>query len=1208
MKLDKIILVNWGALSTQEYPMGNMTLLTGPTGSGKSTMLDALQTVMTAAYQGIFSYNPGQDETNQNARNGKTKRTLWSYIVGAEDNLYARPGGAHGYIAAVFKPSEGEEGVPFTALVAAAARVDGAGNRRQAVHEKMSLLIIDDAVLSLADLVDYQDGGMQVRPVEKIDGHLNLKFSKRVCNYRDVKREYLCQLYGRFRGKKGSVSFQEAEQAARAWSQSIAHKPIGSVDDLVKTQILEHDPQALAQRISEISGLMRQVSGLRADGERLRDNIGRLERIAQASYEAMTSYQTALQYQLVNSKRSLREDERQETNAIAVIEEQKEKIAFEQQREKLLTKDKTDREDSKIRLMARLSGIPAAEQKQRLSERMTAAKGTAKSSISLLISSIAAANALQSTARQVMGSDYPADMRALETSASKVGEALAQCASLTYAVNEDVLNKLSRVDDWDSREVLGIDRAFDGANAKFKALFDALTSTENSFVAALHEQISKNRGLIEEAEKRVRDTAARKANLAQGGADYPSHILSALNDLRGNLPGARAQVLCDLIEPAGTDWQAAIEGYMGGARFNFIVEQDWEARAINYMRERNLKGVIIQGSLCLRQAREGLVPADSVIHELLTEHPIARAYLVEQYGSVVKVDDAETLRHTSRGLTRDGKGSGGRAMFATEVKNLVFGKEAKRLARERAEQTHDEAEADLSALRTRHAGLQALLGMVGRSLQPDFSASAALETAVRDIEAIQTDLARLDLTEVAELEAQVDALSVEIRGIDKSILESHQLVGSYKNEIRHRNEDLTKLAAMRETKQARINDDNTRLRNLCMANGALSFTTLEDEVDAMLAADAMSASEIQSQPQQRLVSAQSYLGTLRESLFDYNANARTEERFDTFFGVEVRSQDFAPIYAQLVVLSNHVREQLGRQRDIGLVRNLEQLRVAESSFKDVFTKQFCYEIRNLVDIGVATLRSLNTELDKLKFGTDKFRIDWSEWVPEFKEYYDFFKAAYEISDNQEAGDLFGETELSADNCKVRDRLASFLLSDDQDRALKELQRIADYRNYRRYEIWKESETGSRVALSDWGTGSGGQLETPAYIVRAAVVTNRLKHFDRGMSLKLVVNDESFAKMDERRARDVIKFMRDHLDIQLVCAMPTKHAGAIRPEFTKEWSFSRTTADGNGEVDFISEPDERDLKPDNLRVLWDEQRERVRLQAQISFEEAELKTA
>jgi hypothetical protein len=200
--------------------------------------------------------------------------------------------------------------------------------------------------------------------------------------------------------------------------------------------------------------------------------------------------------------------------------------------------------------------------------------------------------------------------------------------------------------------------------------------------------------------------------------------------------------------------------------------------------------------------------------------------------------------------------------------------------------------------------------------------------------------------------------------------------------------------------------------------------------------------------------------------------------------------------------------------------------------------------------------------------------------------------------------LFGATTLSPEEAKVRDQLSALLLSNDQARALKELQRIADYRNYRRYEIWKESDSGAKVALSEWGTGSGGQLETPAYIVRAAVVTNRLKHFEKGTNLKMIVNDESFAKMDERRAHDVIRFIRDSLGIQLICAMPTKHAGALKPEFTKEWSFTRTDADGNGEVDFVSEADERDLNPDKLRERWEARRQQVRTQAQIAFEAAE----
>jgi hypothetical protein len=81
-------------------------------------------------------------------------------------------------------------------------------------------------------------------------------------------------------------------------------------------------------------------------------------------------------------------------------------------------------------------------------------------------------------------------------------------------------------------------------------------------------------------------------------------------------------------------------------------------------------------------------------------------------------------------------------------------------------------------------------------------------------------------------------------------------------------------------------------------------------------------------------------------------------------------------------------------------------------------------------------------------------------------------------------------------------------------------------------------------------------------------------------------------------------LRDHLGMQLICAMPTKHAGAIKPEFSREWSFSRTVADGNGEVGFVSESDERELRSDKLRELWELRRAQVREQAQINFEAAE----
>lgn len=1198
MKLDKLILVNWGALRSDEYEMGNMTLLTGPSGSGKTSLLDALQTVMSAVYPNLYNFNPSQDETTQTSRGSKSKRTLWSYIVGAEDNLFARPNGAHGYVAAVFKPDSGEDGKPFTALIGAAVRVDGSGERRQAVQERLALLLIDDAALGLGDLVNYDgDDNMCVVEVEKIEHHLKARYPQ-VMNLRDAKREYLCQLYGRFRGQR-NVSFSEAELAAKAWNQAIAQKPIGSVDDLVKNQILEYDIHQLPQRITQISGLMRQVHQLRIEGDRLQANVLRLEDIEKALTKANVAYETAVQYQLAHSQRMLKNDRLQIQQANEAVAELDKSILEVNARIDALNRDKKGHVDSQIQLAARLSGIAAAEQKRRITERLDAIQLDAKAAIANLQHALKQAGHLQNTAQNIIGMAFPASKRELSIAAELLAEVMVGVGQAPCRQLEQQL-----LSEHDPHDVLVTVRALEGLNDGFERLYQALAGTENSFVATVQNQIGQLQARLEGARDQEKKLAERKANLAEGGADYPRQIAWALKAFRTELPAARAQVLCDLVEPKDQSWQQAIEGYIAGSRFNFVVDEAWETRAIDFVKEHRLNAKVIQGSLCKRKAKPELVPKESIIHELHTEHPLAYAYLVEQYGNVIKVDNVEQLRHTPRGVMKDGKAAGSRTLFTGEADTLVFGKEAQRQARQNAVEAHGKAEQELQALKDEGRQLNTLLGSLRDLKEPNFADAAKLEQAVHDSQAAHADLARLDLTEVDQLEAEKSTLDQLIADLEKQVNHGNQEVGKY---LKDKEQQQKKSAALEQglaDKLQQIDTDLQPLKWIASVNESLSFTALQQAVDAIADSTVLSNSQLLSKHSNELIGATAAFGLIHENIADYNQHARSHEQLYLQYDSESRNSDFAGQYRQLVQLFDRLKQQLREQREIGFVKNLDKLCIAESSFKDVFTKQFCYEIRNAVDQGVKTLKILNTELNRLKFGTDRFQLDWSVWVPEFKEYYEFFCAAYDMSESQESGDLFDSNELSPEQCKTRDRLVGFLLSDDQERALKELQRVADYRNYRRYEIWKDSDSGSRVALSEWGTGSGGQLETPAYIIRAAVVTNRLKHFDKGMNLKLLVNDESFARMDECRVHDVIHFIRDSLGIQLICALPTKNAGAIRTEFTKEWSFTRTEAEGNGEVYYISEADERDLNSDKLRELWEQRRQQVRQQIQLEFEAEE----
>jgi hypothetical protein len=765
---------------------------------------------------------------------------------------------------------------------------------------------------------------------------------------------------------------------------------------------------------------------------------------------------------------------------------------------------------------------------------------------------------------------------------------------------------LAALPETDVLQAMLLARELQGLDAGFAQLHAALAGGNDSFVGALHAGIARLRSLEEQAQRRERDAAARRANLAEGGADYPGHVRQALKEFRAELPDARAQVLCDLVEPRSEEWQAAIEGYLGGARFSLVVAAEAEARAIAFVRQRRLRIAVIQGSLCIKQAKPERTPADSIVHELSSEHPVALAYLHEQYGQVVKVADAEALRHAPRGLTSDGKGSGARTMFMAEAEQLVFGQESKRLARERAGSEHAAAEAELVGLRAELRELQGALALIAQLPCPSFAARDELEKAARELDAARTDLGRLDLSAAGKLQDEADALAEEIAGLEQRKAACNRQIGSHERGMQSQQAAQARIAAGIAAKQEAVQADRARLKALCEVNRSLSFIALSDEIAARAECGKQNAQQAQDEIASLRARCWQLYSDVRDALGAYHAHARSDERFDGGAELDGRDGDFGPLHAQMIALRERAREQLLRQKEIGLVRNLDQLRVAESSFNDVFTRQFCYEIRNGVDAGVRTLKALNMELEKLRFGSDRFRIDWSEWVPEYKAYYDFFCAAAELPDAQD--NLFGAQELSQAQRAVRDRLVGLLLSDDEEQALRELQRVADFRNYRRYEIYKESDTGSQLRLSEWGTGSGGQLETPAYIIHAAVVTNKLKHFDKGPSLKLLVNDESFSKMDETRARDVLKFLRESLGMQLICAMPTKHAGAIKPEFVREWSFSRTEAEGNGEVGFLSEADERELRSDRLRELWEMRRRQVREQARMEFGDGGLEAA
>jgi chromosome segregation ATPase len=97
-------------------------------------------------------------------------------------------------------------------------------------------------------------------------------------------------------------------------------------------------------------------------------------------------------------------------------------------------------------------------------------------------------------------------------------------------------------------------------------------------------------------------------------------------------------VLCDYVKVTDTEWQAALEGYIGAARFGIIVAAEYEAQAIAIV--RGLHGQanrarIIQGDKARKDCEKTKDhAADSIIEIMRFSHATAEYYVTASYGNV----------------------------------------------------------------------------------------------------------------------------------------------------------------------------------------------------------------------------------------------------------------------------------------------------------------------------------------------------------------------------------------------------------------------------------------------------------------------------------------------------------------------------------------------------------------------------------------------
>ncbi|GGJ09482.1 ATP-binding protein [Halopseudomonas pertucinogena] len=1207
MYLKRSITVNWGNLPEGEFEYGPVNLFSGGNGSGKTTAADALQTLMTAAHDNLYNYNPGQDETTQRGRGGKQVRTLASYVLGCDDGAFARPLTTDGYIAGIFHPTQGETAEPFTAVIGVRAHLDTAGSSRQARQDELLLLIVPGEMLSLSHFIREQDGSRHVVPVTELANRLRRQFGQQQVETYDRKSAYLGRLYGALRGKSDAVSSREAKNAARTFANFMAYKPVKSIDQFVAGEVL--DPRDFGDTIKRIRELLRTVHGMEQEAARLRQGVNLLEqsRGLAVRYQQSWLERTGLEYSA--AAQAWAANQGQYLNA------KRQQQAYQQQHDTLLEDQKLTAQRAAqahqelVQLEARRQGINVLQSKDQLDARHQQLSEQLQQGVAPLLQQAhqrdVNVEALQQV-RRLLAEGLAADLPELAS------RRWAQQSAAVLAAEQQPVAELNQLLARDWVDLTPLDAGLDAIRAQQRehnqlaALLSETDADNSTLIQRADRLLQERRSSLANLERQIAQTQRQIKALQDSRVTYPAYVDEALAAIRQQCPQADPRVLCDQVEITDPAWQMAIEGYIGGSRYGILVEPQHEATAIRIVRqlagrERN-RARVIQGDKARQDAERLTLPEDSVINVMRFNHRIAEYYLRASYGSVVRVTDAESLRQTRRGVTQDGMGSGNYALFRCDIDDsqLLFGAAARKRNLQAQQQQLEQLQIQQHALQQLCERIHQLIMQLQRIRPLDYvdRASALLE-AQQQLREVEQQLASLDLSEYLDLEEELQRVQQRYHELDARKDSIGTELGGVRTNLDNIQLQVTRLADQGDSLLDARDRAESYLLDAAALVGGLDPQQHLAQLDEQL--EQGGGETDYADARQRLGDSLSQLAVQLDSrLREYNQQAQPADNLLHDCAEELHSLGF---FRHICGLNQQLDNLHNRLRNNVLLEKQEQLGKLRDSFNTTFVSDLCHEIHQAINDGERTLEQLNSELEHHRFGADRegFQFDWS-WVPEYKEYWKFFREVSQMPNLGDGTNLF-EVSLSEQSAAVRDRLLSLLLEGDEQQALRELERISDYRRYRRYDILKHPEGKQAIRLSEYGTGSGGQLETPAYIIRAAAVTSAFRFNEGNSHLRMVIVDEAFMHMDETRSRQVISYLTETLGLQLIFIMPTSKAGPFLELVSNQFVFSKVpSAVPLGELNTRVLVDRQQLNRERITELWNNHRRVIRQQGSLEFME------
>lgn len=575
------------------------------------------------------------------------------------------------------------------------------------------------------------------------------------------------------------------------------------------------------------------------------------------------------------------------------------------------------------------------------------------------------------------------------------------------------------------------------------------------------------------------------------------------------------RLFAELVKDIDSEWQLAIETFLGNKRFDIIVDGEYCEKVMEIVHRHHLKGikVVITDKLPHKEIQQ-----ESAAAMLEIPNEYGRRYANYLLNGIHLCEDINELHEYPKGgLMKDGTLAKSFAMTCMNMDNtqIYMGKHAIKRQLEQAQQRmeviYEEEKQEKSFLETVKSYLSSIKVVNWDESKYVFDAQQRIEKRQADIKSKEAELREIKDTPgfAVALKEQENA-NKEFKEIDDQYV-------SAKSEIR---------ICKQRIKDAREAYENKteEIENAEKEYSSEIFFRLELKKDVVELYD-----KLREKSRDANVMSPKTVENLRGEMDKAIKNLEDAQR--KYWRIKGQNDEkYGVGYIKLF------QEEYKEIANVKIEEAKQKLEEQQKTLENAFMVDFVAELNEAIKDARDEIDLINKELKNIPFGKDTYQF----MMDEKPERDVFFKLCKNLEGYMFSTEVFRGMNQNNEEMEYNIKTFMDIILEEEDE-----EEYTDYRKYFKYDMKIHSRQEGDETTTDLskkqGSASNGEKQTPYFIILAASL---MQCYPRNVCCaRLAFIDEAFSALSRERIEQMVKFFEDN-KFQVIYAAPPEKIDSI----------------------------------------------------------------